>query len=316
MTTEQLIITYVPQPKADAASVWLRLEQEAVPLSLRNATLVDMVQMFNRAVSGLSARSYQVDKCQAATIRSDGTIVITLDIFVWPSALDLPYTLDLSYGSVSGATPIEVEREVDVAVEGTASVTLPWLMDYPEAWWQLPCVNEFSEPVAAPDIAVSGSLVSLSASCYGVLRVRGVALGYRHTVTLEISKTNNTVKAEPETTASLHMATGYNGGTLPVAQEDLPTVFHPLGYAITSVNISLTAQYVDGNDETQPEIIPLKIPACVLDLLEYCPDGDLAAQDKILSGGSWSWDSENITPVVYYDTCTGERMEVHFVEDN
>jgi hypothetical protein len=287
----------------------LHLEQEDIPLSLRNATLEDMVQMFNRAVSGLSARSYQIDKCSAATVSSDGTIVVTLKVFVWPSSLDLPYTLTAAYGHVEEAQPLQMEREIDVAVEGSDSVTLPWLMENATAWWQIPCVNEFSDPVPAPNISFDGELIKLSSPCYGVLRVRGLALGYEHTVILGISKTGNVIKTEQ--ISSLQIASGYNGGTAPPPQKDPTGKLDPLGYTITNVNIAVTAAYQGDEQNQQAEILTLKFPACVLDLLEYCPEGTLAAQDKLPSGSF----GEGPTPVVYYDTCTGRELGVHFVHD-
>ena len=270
MITEQTTITYLPVPSSEIPGNWLNLEQPAVPLSQRNATLADMVQMFNRALSGLSARTYQLDKCSAATIKSGGTVVVTLAVRVWPSALDLPYVLTASHGMVDAGQPLEVEREIDVAVEGTDAVTLPWLVGAPLAWWQIPCVNEFSEPVPEPAITVAGAGVKLADSCYGVLRIRGLARGYRHILTMEFVK--------------------------------------PTQSSLTNIKVSVTATYTDTNGEQQAEILALTIPACVLDLLEYC-EGDVLATDPrtelvILN--------DDPIPTVYYDTCTGQVIELRY----
>ena len=270
MTTAQTIIPYIPLPATEASDRWLHLEQQAVPLSQRNATLADMVQMFNRALSGTSARSYQVDKCTAATLPGNSRVIVALVVYVWPSSLDLPYELSASYGAVADGNPVEIEREIDVAVEGAASVTLPWLVGAPLAWWQIPCVNEWSEPVADPTITVNGATVNLSASTYGVLRVRGLAQGYQHILTMEFSK--------------------------------------PEKSSLTNLRISVTATYTDTNDEQQAEIITLTIPACVIDLLEYC-DGDTLATD---TGANINVTHDDPVPTVYYDTCTGEVIELRY----
>lgn len=271
MTTAQTTITYLPVPSSEIPGRWIHLEQEAVPLSQRNATLADMVQMFNRALSGLSARSYQLEKCAAATIKSDGTLMVTLKVRVWPSSLDLPYVLTSSYGLVAAGDPVEIEREVDVAVEGTDAVTLPWLVGAPLAWWQLPCFNEFSEPVPEPAITVAGATFDLSSSCYGVLRIRGLAQGYQHTVTMEFTK--------------------------------------PEKSALANIKVSLTATYTDSNGEQQAEILALTLPACVLDLLEYCEGDNILAADPRTE---LVINHDDPIPTVYYDTCTGQVIELRY----
>lgn len=271
MTTAQTTITYLPVPSSEIPGRWLHLEQEAVPLSQRNATLADMVQMFNRALSGLSSRTYQLEKCAAATIKSDGTLMVTLKVRVWPSSMDLPYALTTSYGSVATGNPVEIEREIDVAVEGTDAVTLPWLVGAPLAWWQIPCVNEWSEPVPEPAIIVAGATVTLNASCYGVLRIRGLAQGYQHSVTMEFLK--------------------------------------PDKASLTNIKVSVTATYTDTNDEQQAEILTLTIPACVLDLLEYCEGDNILATDP---RKELVINHDDPIPTVYYDTCTGQVIELRY----
>lgn len=301
MTRAELIITYSPQPEGAADGAWLNLEQEVIPLSERNATLADMVQMFVRAVSGLSARSYQVEKCSAATITPAGVIVVEVTLYAWPHDLALGYTLSSSFGLIGSGVPVEIEREVDVAIEGATSATLPWMVTAATAWWQIPCVNEFSEPLeTVPTITIEGAEIRLSAPCYGVLRVRGLARGYAHTVTMEFSKSANPVSTRPA-------AGSWGGATMETAVLFASTP-DPLGYAVTSVDVSVVASYVDG-DGQGIETLQLTLPSCVLDLLEYCPDGTLAAQDR---GDSVTTEIQNQVPVVYYDTCTGQVIELRY----
>jgi len=168
-------------------------------------------------------------------------------------------------------------------------------MDTPDAWWQMDCVNEFCEVVASPTITVTGSTVSLSSPCYGVLRVRGMATGYKHTLTMEFAKQGNVVAAQ--------VADVTLNGTPQVAAPA------PAGYAITSIDVSVTATYKDGTGEEQSKILSLDIPECVKDLLEYCEG------DRLIHQGTESTtigDTETPTPVVYYDTCTGNVITLRY----
>jgi len=294
MRAEQLIINYIPVTDSGRPGVWLALEQQPTPLSERNATLADMVQMFNRVVAGESARSYQLEKCKSATVKTDGTIVVTLQVYVWPSSMGLPYTFTPSYGSVSLVEVVSLEREIDLVVDGSSSVSLPWLMDTPTAWWQMDCVNEFCEVVPNPTISVAGAAVSLSSSCYGVLRVRGQASGYKHTLTMDFAKQGNVVADK--------LADATWVGPTPTAAPSLS------GYAITDIDISVTATYTDGAGEEQSEILALNIPDCVKDLLEYCEDGRLIHGTESVTVG----DTETPVPVVYYATCTGNVIALRY----
>jgi len=295
-TTQQLSVNFEGGLASAASDIWLTIEQKPTPVSQNNANLTDMVRMVAQAAAGGSARDYQLEKCAAATIGTDGSLIVTLTVYVWPNPANLSYSMASSAGTVSAGTPIEKIREIDVAVTGSDTVTLPWNAVSSTAEWQLPPVNEFSEPLESPpEVAVDGSKITLSEECYGVLRLRGAAQGFSHEVVLRFNKGLPSDPLQPITVPA-------------EAVNPTTTTMIDVGHSLVSAKATVTASYRNEGGVLQSEILTLKIPPCVLDLLEYCEDGTLLVDNVDFASDT----ADGGIPTVYYDTCTGNVIELRY----
>ncbi len=234
MGTANLSIPFVAAPVSAATdTVWVNIEQDIPDEYDQAATYADLVQMMAYAKSGDSARKYRKAGC-TATFYED-TVSFDLIVYVWPSRLNLAYQAKVSLGTVSRGESVAIEREGNVVFGLTDSVELPCVMDLASIGWESGCYNESSEKIATPAVTHDGAYITLDQSCFGVLRIAGNALGFKHTVTITVEKTE---------------ADSISG---------LAPVF------------SLT--YVDADGEEQTEELELEIPQCIIDYLETCPDG-------------------------------------------
>jgi len=295
-TTQQLSVNFEGGLASGASDIWVTLEQKTTPISQNNANLTDMVRMVAQAASGGSARDYQLEKCAAATIGTDGSLIVTLTVYVWPNPPALPYSMSSSAGTVSVGTAIEMVREIDVAVAGSDTAILPWNVIAGTAEWQLPPVDAFSAPLStAPDITVTGSKITLSGEGYGVLRVLGAAQGFSHKVILRFNKGLPPAPVQPITVP-------------PAVINPTTTTMIDVGHSLVSAKATVTASYIGDDGEPHAEIMTLVIPPCVLDLLEYCPDGALLVDNVDFASDM----ADGGVPTVYYDTCTGEVLDLRY----
>ena len=274
-----LVIPYAAadQSASDTPAWRVTLEPETAPSWANAVNAEDLEVMYSTARSGLSARWRQRQRCPWADISANGTITVTLACHVWPSDPAIVYTLTSAGCEVGEATAVSVEREIDVAVQGATSIELPWRVEGVSAWWQIPCVDEWCRPVDSPAIIADGAVLRLSAPCYGVLRLRATAVGYRHTLSCSWVKRTPVGAAE-------------------------------YAYNEISATLSATVSWTDEDDEQQSTIEPVELPACVTDLLEMCPDGAKPVVVGEISDG----DDDERTPVVYFNACTGSVITVRY----
>jgi len=259
---------------------WINLEQEAIPTSQNNVSTSDLNQMLARALSGLSARSYQPDRCPSVSIDSEGTVTVTLTLYVWPSSLGLPYTLKAAGAAIGDQSAVRHHREIDVAAEGERVIGLPWITEQAEVAWQMGCFDSHSESIIPPEISVAGANVVLTKGCYGVMRLRGVALGYSYPVVCSFAK----VELDPESGEYAWSATG-------------------------EVTISVTASWVDAAGESRSEILEMQLPDCAKDLLELCPND----VPKVI--GLFAPEQFKKRPRLRYSACTGQPIDADYVEE-
>ena len=229
MDASQLTIAYAGRSGAVTAP-WVRLAQE--PVSSAPLTDEDLHIMLAMVRSGVSARAYRPRDCAAYVAGNQA--MADLAVHAWPSALDLPYTLLPELVTAEAPTLWKQEREFDLVVAMSASASLPCVMEHCTLDWQTPCYNRRGVQVPAPMPALDGTTVRLDAEVFGVLRVRGVAVGYRHGLRFAMAKTGAS--------------------------------------AISDIKPAVAVFWRDSQGR-QSKRLELALPACLTDLLALCPDG-------------------------------------------
>jgi hypothetical protein len=218
-------------PAASTTTPWVRLEQE--PIRSGALTQTDLLTMLALVQAGTSAHAYRPADC-VAYIQGDQAHA-DLAVYAWPSRLDLAYSLTPLLVELGEVAALRQERDFDLVVPMSTSVDLPFLMDSLSTTWQTPCYNRFGQQVGPPAITHTGARLELSAEVFGVLRVRGQALGFRH---------------------ALHFAMAKNAGS-----------------SITDITPVLTATWTAPDQGPQTERLEIDLPDCLTDLLALCPDG-------------------------------------------
>lgn len=231
MSAHTLALAYSPAEAVSVAETWVRLEQQ--PVSSGRLTMADMQRMLTLVLSGTSARAYRPPTCEAYILGDEARA--DLAAWVWPSDLALAYNLSGDLVTVGPAQSFRQERDFDLVVEMSDRVELPFVMDGVTSTWQTPCYNRFGAEVGRPALTIEPAAIVLAAEVFGVLRVRGDALGYRHPLTFAMQKT------EVE--------------------------------AITNLKPALTASWMLADGIQATERIELDLPACLTELLALCPDG-------------------------------------------
>jgi hypothetical protein len=236
-SSPRLTLTYTVNAEAGASEPSLNLEQAAV--SKGNVTMADLYAMLALVRSGVSARTYLARDCAARVV--GGAVLVDLTAYVWPSALDLAYTLAVSIPAwtvIGPAVEISQWRDFDLVVPMSAAVELPFLAADLSLVWQTPCYNRYGEAVAAPAIDQDGLALRLDSEVFGVIRVRCRAMGFQHTLALTIPKGTSRVE---------------------------------------DIDLTLIATWPISNG-TEVEDLDLQLPGCVEDLLATCEDGTLVAE--------------------------------------
>lgn len=298
-------LAYTPSPEAESASPALRLtlEPERVDGRQNRATLADIDAMLAMARSGVSARNRQISRCRWASWAKNGDLICTMSLWVWPSTLDLAYSLSLPSG-VTSAEPVRVREPRDTKrwVGGSGGeIDLPWLMENARFGWhpRIGTWDGWSRPASPPGISQDGArlIPDGERGVYGVLTARGAAVGWRHEISIRYptgdDRNENAVnRANPA--APLYIAGGGNAPTAP-------------GISISNADdIDVTATWTDENGETRTEETTLQIPDCVRALLEECPDGTSSGGGSIRVRPA----PGNGPVTVYYNTCNGRVLDI------
>lgn len=285
MSTASLPLTYTPAPADEGRrpSLRLTLEPEYVDVSRNKATLADIDAMLAMARSGLSARNRQVARCKWASWAENGDLLCKLALWVWPSDIDLAYALTLPPGVTSAAPALVREpRDTKYWVAGSGGeVELPWLLEDAAFGWheRIGVWDAWSRPASPPSIEQARARLNLSGErgVYGVLTVRGTAVGRRHDLTIRYP--TGEANSDPEAPA------------ISVTGAD---------------DFEVTASWTDENGEEREESVTIAIPECVRALLEECPDGTRL-------GGSIRVRPANPAdgPVtVFYNACNGRALDI------
>lgn len=264
-------MTYQPDAATvSAGTLSLNLEPEYVDIRAGLADLADIDAMLNLVRSGSSAVNRQIDRCPWGQWREDDALLVTLRLWVWPSDLDLPYTLVLPDGVTSSAREFVSEpRTKKYWIAGATAQELPWLLAQPRLSWQqaIGTYNDYGAAQAAPKITLSGLTVHLGSQAWGVLVAGGRARGYLHRLTAVYPKYD--AEGRPQ--------------------------------RIEAHDFEVIARWPDAAGTLQEERCTMTMPACVSALLAACPDG------RPRTSGSVK-ESTGTATIVYYNTCTGRVL--------
>ena len=234
--------------------------------------------MIAAAMAGESAFEYVYDSCPYVVI-IDGVVRITLPFFVWPSDLGLAYDLTASLGTISPGVAYEEFRSFDAVFDHTDSYDYEAIF-VGELTPEMPFFRDDGTEIKVQpsEIVTTGSLVTLPEPLTTVLRAEGKAYGFRHELVIEV------VKAAP--------------AAEPAAEEEGEAA-GPALYTAQDLEAAITVAWLDENGETQSDILDMKIPGCVLDLLETCEDGTPKGDPRRPPGELF---------YLYHSTCNGEVL--------
>lgn len=267
-----------------ASSIWLKLEQKMLEEhKVKSPSLAMVSQMVIRAMAGISASTVLYSDCPVEIL--DTTVRVSLPFYVWPSSMDLAYSLSSNIeGEISEGEIVEVERETDVIFTMSDSVDMGTLFNLLEFEWQTPCYNKQGIIVANKNVTSDGAFLLIDQPVFGVLRTRGKQQGILYTAHLDFEKStegaDDLVQAVEDSNAPLN--------------------------SITNVNSEITAAWSNGSED-KTTTLKLKIPKCALDILSRCSEED---------GGGISWggsvieeeDEESVT-TIWYSTCNGKILK-------
>lgn len=270
---------YTARPAQAQSSTSLTLEPEYVDTREALATLADVDAMLALARRGVSARNRQLERCRWARWADNGDLLVSLQLYVWPSDIDLAYTLTLPQ-QVSSGDPVLVHlpRHRKFWISGNQNFVLPWLLEPgADVHWHAStgALDRFSAPTSPPALDVRGVEVRLSVPVYGVLSVTGTAIGWQHNLTVRFSKFNGEADRADELAISRYSADSFR----------------------------VIAHWQDSKGGQQEESAEITFPACVRSLLETCSDGTPITSLHV-SGQTGSWYE------VRYSTCDGSILGV------
>ena len=252
------------------------LEAEIPPHGANNPTPGDLAAMLARAQSGQSARTYQMESCPCASFRDDGTLVVSLAVYVWPSLPNLRYTLHLPDEAVPGEITIHRrQRQWKFWADGAGTLNLPWRLEDAVLSWQpgIPCMDARCNVVAAPALRHEHAQVFVAGDVYGVIVAQGAACGFRHEFFVELGKFDSEGKPQ---------------------QVDLD-----------AVPVSVTWRDADGEEQSAEVSVP--IPACAKGLLAACSDGRAVYSVSVRSARPGGWE-------VAYSSCDGKVLGVRRIK--
>ena len=273
-------VTFSADSSRSDKNFWASLEQEYKKEIETGATMSDMRMAASYARAGESALSYLIDSCPYITIDGNN-VVVSLDVFVWPSSMKLDYAITSAVGSVSRATIIKKQRSFDVLFQGAQFAEMPYIFEG-ELIPQMPHLNKNGSIIDNVTYEFNEGLVYLNKSAYTVFRANGVATGYKHTIVMDIAKINDV-----------------DGKSL----------------AIENLKNTVTISWKDGVDEEGKALIStdeleLDIPQCVTDILAYCGEAFVHPIRLLIYRKHKRTDRVE----VYYSACDGEIVKERRVD--
>lgn len=187
MAFESITVSFSEKERQyDRGSKWVTLEQVYKSNSNEDASLGDLAQMLALAGIGQSSYGYLEQVCPYAVTNGD-VITVSLDFFVWPSAVDLPYTLKSDIGTILPGVLVEEDRSFDVPFNNTYHSEMPFLFNgtlTPE----MPFIDQDGSLMGTPNLTTVDATVVLDETTTSVYRAEGKATGFRHTIEMTLVK--------------------------------------------------------------------------------------------------------------------------------
>jgi hypothetical protein len=279
MSNSNITLPFNDSKDTASSNIWVRLEQEKIPDYSNALNFSDMYQMWVMAKYGTSAFMYLQNYCPIS-INADGTVTVAISFYSYPSQMDLVYSVDTSLGELGEKIRISEDREFDLKFENSNNATLPYVATNLEITPISRAIHSSKGEIPFPSYTVDGSVITLSESCFAVVRVKCKAQGFLHTVLLTFVK-EETTKDE-------------NGD------------INKTGYKISNIQCTETAKWINGEYEQQEDVLDLEIPPCVESYLAQCGEGTGGGLKVIPL-------DKDRHQVVYWNVCTGNILAV-FVE--
>ncbi len=267
--------------------IWVKMEQEVIPETSLDANLFDIFQMINRSASGLTSFSY-VPTSLDYVMFTPTTIEIKLDFWVFPSNMDLLYSMTINQGSLSSRIHDSVPKVGNIVIPLDDKVQMPYLIDpvVSSFGWESPVYDDLGHLLDSPDITVNGPYLTFTQDVFGIVRANIMAQGYKYTATLSFPKSQT---GRAEIFGIIANQTSYT--------------------SITNVRCSVICTYIDENGEEQEEMLELKIPKPVLDFLAECDDGYPTLWPRCAGSILDTEENQTYSTTIYYSTCTGEILD-------
>lgn len=277
---EKLITKYSGTPSRQNS--WLKIYQEPIETTAQQVSYNDLAAMYYMALAKVSARLYESQSCPVSM--TAGRILVPVPFYIFPSSLDLGYELTSGVGEVSSGIAAQVWREFDVIIDNESEVDLGFLAEQVSFTPLTGYYDHLSRPLRdAPTITHDGGRLLIEPACFCILRVKCLALGYAHTLTMQLDKFEKTADES-----------GLNWS----------------GYSLDNLQSFVQATWFEG-DELQSTSKKLAVPPCVQDFLSFCPDDSERAGEPVSYVGSL----KGHHTILWYSTCTGRELAVRRVRD-
>jgi len=279
--TNSLILSFASDEEESFSSIWVTMQQSEIPTN-NVANLYDVYQMILRTQTSLTAHSYSPPTLPFSISADGNTVSIPLDFYVFPSSLSLSYTLTNNIGTITEGILKSLSSEGTFICGMADNYEFDFLLDVLDLYWESPCYDSLGEEVAEPTYTVSNNKILFSKTVFGVFRLKYNKKGYQHTATLGFEKS----------TEESYEILGIIGNQ---------RKFN----SITNAECVIVCSYQNEEDETEQEILELKLPEFFEDFLKECETGGL-----VVSGNG---DSNEQTDV-YYSACTGNVLSTNTYE--
>lgn len=185
---DSVSVTYSPSSETTTTNIgeFCRMEQ-VYKESVRDAAdNNDISQMIATARSGKSAYNYIYDVCPYVTVI--GTVLeVKLDFFVWPSDMDLKYTMITGVGTIGNKKIIKEHRAFDVPFQSSSTASFNYLFSG-QVSKEMPVFSVRGESLSEIPIEKHDTYLSYPVAITSVFRASGTVEGHRYTLTMELDK--------------------------------------------------------------------------------------------------------------------------------
>lgn len=192
MQQQTLTTTLTPPPGAAVAadpSVFVNLYQDEPPRSTRRVSMAGIYRMWLRALDDIAGGLYRPQGCP---IEFEGKITrIWFDFYALPSAVDLPYELSASIGSIGPAEIVSLPRQRELVFAMTDHYDLDFCPISATINWQTPCYLPGCITTVPPALRLVDNRIVLSREVFGVAWISARAYARKYRLMIEIERGDN-----------------------------------------------------------------------------------------------------------------------------